>query len=52
MGTNDPADRQALLRRSSPGRKLVYEAHEVFSDTAPPAKRARAERLAGLLRAS
>ncbi|TAK67888.1 MAG: hypothetical protein EPO19_09990 [Betaproteobacteria bacterium] len=22
-------------------RKLVYEAHEVFSDTAPPAKRAR-----------
>ena len=31
----------ALLRQSLPGRKLVYEAHEVFSDTAPPAKRAR-----------
>ena len=31
----------ALLRQSRPGRKLVYEAHEVFSDTAPPAKRAR-----------
>jgi glycosyltransferase involved in cell wall biosynthesis len=31
----------ALLRRSRPARKLVYEAHEVFSDTAPPAKRAR-----------
>ena len=31
----------ALLRESRPGRKLVYEAHEVFSDTAPPAKRAR-----------
>ena len=31
----------ALLRRSRPGHKLVYEAHEVFSDTAPPAKRAR-----------
>ena len=30
----------ALLRQSRPGRKLVYEAHEVFSDTAPPAKRA------------
>jgi glycosyltransferase involved in cell wall biosynthesis len=30
----------ALLRRSRPGRKLVYEAHEVFSDTAPVAKRA------------
>ena len=30
----------ALLRRSRPERKLVYEAHEVFSDTAPAAKRA------------
>ena len=30
----------AMLRQSRPGRKLVYEAHEVFSDTAPPAKRA------------
>ena len=29
----------ALLCQSRPGRKLVYEAHEVFSDTAPPAKR-------------
>ncbi|MBE0625154.1 MAG: glycosyltransferase family 4 protein [Burkholderiales bacterium] len=31
----------ALLLRNRPGRKLVYEAHEVFSDTAPPSKRAR-----------
>lgn len=30
----------ALLLRDRPRRKLVYEAHEVFSDTAPVAKRA------------
>jgi glycosyltransferase involved in cell wall biosynthesis len=30
----------ALLRQSRPERKLVYEAHEVFNDTAPAAKRA------------
>jgi glycosyltransferase involved in cell wall biosynthesis len=30
----------ALLRQSRPARKLVYEAHEVFSDTAPAKKRA------------
>ena len=31
----------ALLHMNYPERKLVYEAHEVFSDTAPPSKRAR-----------
>ena len=31
----------ALLLQSRPGCRLVYEAHEVFSDTAPAAKRAR-----------
>lgn len=31
----------AMLLRRHPGRKLVYEAHEVFSDTAPPGRQAR-----------
>jgi glycosyltransferase involved in cell wall biosynthesis len=31
----------AMLLRHRPGCRLVYEAHEVFSDTAQPAKRAR-----------
>ena len=31
----------AMLLQHLPERKLVYEAHEVFSDTAPPANRVR-----------
>lgn len=31
----------AMLLRRHPGRKLVYEAHEVFSDTAPLGRQAR-----------
>lgn len=31
----------AMLLRRHPGRKLVYEAHEVFSDTAAPGRQAR-----------
>jgi glycosyltransferase involved in cell wall biosynthesis len=34
-----------LLRGRLPGLKLVYEAHEVFADTAPPRRRGDVERL-------